>query len=344
MTKLGLMTLVLLMGAPASAREPEDRPAPIGAESAPGPLVGAIEITNERDRPVRIFIDGRFAIELRPRTTDVIDQVPNGIRLVAYAGAGRERWQTDRVEVREGRRAALRIAPLRGQVAIINRSDDDLRVMLGDVDLGVVKPGRDVLSPPLPEGVYRLASVPIGWTRAKPHVQEVTLVAGETIRAELRSLAATLVVSNPFARSVTVWIDGQRRTRLDPLESERIGRLEPGRSLVELRDDGPRRPGGLPSDGRVLASETIELEPGRESYFAPPPLRHGALELVNPTRRPVRITLPGDSFRLAPGAKRFVDHIAAGPLTIQLTTDDGRIVRHRTEIIGGETQRFVVPR
>lgn len=341
MTKLGVMMVVLLVGAPAIAREPDDRPAPIGAESAPGPLVGAIEITNERDRAVRIFVDGRFAIELRARTTDVLEQVPNGVRLVSYAGAGRERWQTDRVEVREDRRAALRIAPLRGQVAVMNRSDDDLRVMLGDVDLGVVKPGRELLSPPLPEGVYRLSSVPVGWTRAKPHAQEVTLIAGETVQAEVRSMAATLVVSNPFARAVSVWVDGRRVTRLDRMESERIGRLQPGRTLVELRDDSR---GARSEDARVLASDTLELVPGRESYFAPQPLRHGALEVTNPTRRPVRITLPNESFRLAPGASRFVDDLPVGPLTIQLTTDDGRIVRHRTEIIGGETHAFVVPR
>jgi len=327
------LAALLVTGGAASAQGPDDRPPPI---DAPGPLVGSIEITNERDRPLQIYVDGRFAIELRARTTDTLERVPNGIRLVSYNGAGGRdaaRWQTDRVEVREGRRASLRIAPLRGQVAIANRAEIDLQLMLGDIDLGVVKSGRELVSPPLPEGSYRLSAVPLGWARSKPQVQDVTIIAGETVRAEIRSFAATLVVSNPFPRRVTVWIDGERYTRLDRLESERIGRLQPGRVLAELRDNG-----------RVLASEMVDLFPGRETYFAPQPIRYGALEVRNPTREPVRVTLDNSGgFRLAPGAVRAFDNLAAGPIVIQVTTEDGRIVKHQAQIIGGETNRFEVP-
>jgi len=327
------LAALLMTGAAASAHGPDDRPAPV---DVPGPLVGSIELTNERDRPVQIYVDGRFALELRARTTDAIERVPNGIRLVSYIGAGvREgaRWQTDRVEVREGRRSSLRIAPLRGQVAIVNSAEVDLQLTLGDIELGLVKAGRELLSPPLPEGNYRLSAAPVGWNRMKPQLQDVTIVAGETVRADIRSFAATLVVSNPFPRRVTVWIDGARITRLERMESERIGRLQPGRVLVELRDDR-----------RVLASEMVELVPGRETYFAPQPIRFGALEVRNPTREPVRVTLDNSAgFRLAPGAVRTFDNLAAGNLTIQLTSEDGRIVKHQAQIIGGETNRFEVP-
>ncbi len=265
-----LMALTLALPAAAEARGPDDRPPPVGL---PGPLVGAIELSNERDRPVAIYLDGRFAIEVGARSTTVLEDVPNGTRLVSYPVSHRgpePRWQTDRVEVREGRRTALRIARLRD---------------------------------------------------------------------------ATLVVTNPFARKVGVWIDGHRATRLGRHESERIGGLEPGRVRVELRDDG-----------RVLASDVVELYPGRESYFAPPLVRYGAVELVNPTRRAVRITLeerPGGArlpggldaagFRLAPGQRRVIGEIGAGALTIQVTTEDGRLIRHEATIVAGETTRFEVP-
>jgi hypothetical protein len=264
-----VLATVIGLGATAAAG-PGDRPPPVGA--LPGPLVGTIEISNERARPVAIYLDGRFALEVRPRSTQLIDSVPNGVRLVSYSGAHERDWQTDRVEVRENRRSALRIAPL-------------------------------------------------------------------------RPTTATLVVSNPFDRKVTVLVDGRRVTELRRLESERIEGLRPGRAHVELRH------------GRhALADDSVELVAGRESYFAPQLQRPGALELKNPTNSPVRITLlerPGgarlpdhlarDGFRLEPGSARVVNDLGAGPLTVQVTTEDGRIIKHEADIVAGRTSRFDVP-
>ena len=324
----------MLMTGGASAHGPDDRPPPTGEPAGlPGPITGSIEITNERDRSVQIYIDGRFVLELRARTTDTLERVPNGIRLVSYVGSDGARAQTDRVEVREGRRASLRIAPLRGQVAIVNRAEVDMRVTLGEIELGVVRAGRDLITPPMPAATYRLVAAPIGWKRVAPQSQEVIVVAGETVRAEIRPLAATLVVSNPFPRAVVVFIDGQRVTKLGRLESERVQNLEPGPARVELRDDR-----------RVLAAEVIDLAPGRESYFAPQLVRYGSLEVRNPSRRAVRITLDGKAgFRLSPGASRTIGDLEAGRLVVQVTLDDGRIVKHDTDIVPGETQLFQVP-
>lgn len=325
-----------LSGPLARAHGPDERPVPVQPgepANLPGPLTGSLEITNERDRPVQIYLDGRFALELRARSTDTLERVPNGVRLVSYVGSDGARAQTDRVEVREGRRSSLRIAPLRGQVAIVNRAEVDMRVSLDEQDLGVLRVGRDLVTPPMPAGTYRLVAAPVGWKRAAPQAQEVVVIAGETVRAEIRPLAATLVVSNPFPRPVVVFIDGERTTRLGRLESERIPNLEPGATRVELRDDR-----------RVLASETISLAPGRESYFAPQLVRYGSLEVRNPSRRAVRITLDGKSgFRLSPGASRTIGDLEAGRLVVQVTLDDGRIVKHDTDIVPGETQLFQVP-
>jgi len=240
-------TLIAGVGA-AHAQSPHDRPPPLDLPGLPGPLVGAIEITNERDRPVQVYIDGRFALELRPRSTDVIERVPNGVRLVSYAGMGRrddDRWQTDRVEVREGRRAVLRIAPLRGLAAIVNATGTRLHVRLDKIDLGLLDPGRELLTPPLPAGTYRLAADPLGW-RHGPLVQDLRIVPGEIVRVELRAFAASLVVDNPYPNKIGVWLDGQRVMRLDRFESGRLEQLRPGRVRIELR-----------RDGRVLTSDLI---------------------------------------------------------------------------------------
>jgi hypothetical protein len=259
--------------------------------------------------------------------------VPDGVRLVAYAGAKNGGWQSDRVEVREGRRSALRIAPLRGRAAISNDAGVPLHVMVDELDLGTLAPGREVLTPPLPAGRYQIAAVAHGWSRMKPQLQELLIIPGEVVRVELRAFAATLVVSNPFREQVHVFIEGRRVAKLRPLESERIGELEPGRVRVELRH-GPR----------VLAADVVELVPGRESHFAPQIMRYGALEVRNPTREAVRVTVDQrDGFRLGAGQVRLVGELEPGPHVLQLTTDDGRIVKHQIHVVAGETLRFEVP-
>ena len=328
-----LVALSSTVAGVATAHGPDDRPIP----EIPGPLVGAIEITNERDRAVQIYVDGRFALEVRGRTTDVVERVPNGVRLVTYAGGGNgPAWQTDRVEVREGRRAALRIAPLRGRAAIVNRSGIELHVMLDELDLGMLAPGRELTTPPLAARTYRLTAAPHDWDRSRPQEQEVTIIAGEVVRAELRPFFASLIVTNPFPHKVSVFLDGRRVDNIRRGDSERFGDLQPGRVRVEMRHED-----------RLVASDVVELATGRENYYAPPLTRFGALEVKNPTRQAVRIALEGGDadtgFRLEPGQVRLLREIEAGPLTIQLTTVDGRIVKHQTHIVAGETRRFEVP-
>jgi len=315
--------------------DPRARPIAVG-EGAPGALTGAIEVTNERERPVEIYIDGRFALEVRGRSTQLIDGVPNGIRVVSYAGLGRDsgsRWSTDRVEVRIDRRSSLRIAPLRGSAAIRNLSGVAMRVRLGDLELGVVAPGAELLTPALPAGRYTLVAAPVAMPRVKPQTQEVYVEAGEVARAELRAFAASLLVENPFRRRVEVFIDGVKVGRIERNSRGRIDRLDPGLVRIELR-----------GEGRILATDTIELFPGREVQWAPQVARFGAIEFYNPTREAVRVTVGVDGFRLGAAQTRVVTNLPTGVVQIQLTTDDGRIVMHEATVMPGETQRFEIPR
>ncbi|MBL8786438.1 MAG: hypothetical protein JNJ59_16165 [Deltaproteobacteria bacterium] len=333
------VALLSVMAGTANAHgpDPDPRPRPIApGEGAPGALTGAIEVTNERERPVEVYVDGRFAIEVRGRATQLIEGVPNGIRVVSYTGLGRDaasRWTTDRVEVRIDRRSSLRIAPLRGSVAVRNLSGVAMRVRIGDLDLGIVTPGAEVLSPALPAGRYALVAAPVGMPRAKPQTQEVFVEAGEVARAELRAFAASLVVENPFRRPVQVFIDGAKVGRVERNSRERIDRLDPGLVRIELR-----------GEGRILATDTIELFPGREVQWAPQVARFGAVEFYNPTREWVRVTVGSEGFRLGPAQTRVVTNLPTGVVQVQLTTDDGRIVMHEATIMAGETQRFEIPR
>ncbi len=49
-------------------------------------------------------------------------------------------------------------------------------------------------------------------------------------------------------------------------------------------------------------------------------------------------------FVLRPGETRAFSNLDLGPIDIQVTLDDGRVVRHVAEIEGGELTRFEVPR
>lgn len=330
-----LLAGLVLTGASASARGPEGLPDDaqrFAIGELRGPLTGSLEVTNERARPVQLYIDGRFAIEIAGRTTAVVPDVPNGLRLVAY-GDRDHRFQVDKVEVRIDRRSALRIAELRGVAIIRNASPSPLRVVLGDSDLGVLNPGAEVSSAPLMEGTYTLTSMPRDGRGILPRNERVTIRAGESTRVALAPFFALLTVRNPFPFDVSLFLDGQRIAKIDRFAEVRLDTLMPGHVRAELR-----------GHHKGLVADVLDLDAGKLTRWDPQVARYGDLEVLNPGRFPVRIqlgTMAG--FRLAPGESRFFSNLSAGPLQIQVTLDDGRVVVHPTEVRGGERGRFEVP-
>ncbi|MCC6619945.1 MAG: hypothetical protein IT385_01740 [Deltaproteobacteria bacterium] len=342
-TKTLLWTLLmgLVTTATTASARPPYQPPPIDVDEPGdllrdpglgGALTGSIEISNERHRPMKVFVDGRFALEVGARATAIIPDVPNGVRLVAY-GDRRGAFEVDRVEVRIDRRAALRIAPLRGVAVIRNESGVPMRVRFGDDDLGVVQPGRELESAPLLSGVYTLSYVPQGRGIA-PRTERVTLEAGERTRIALAPFFAELVVRNPFPFDVNLFLDGKRVGKIDGRDELRLDALVPARVDAQLR-----------KQGKVLAGATLDLDAGRLVRWDPPGPRFGDLEVVNPTRFPVRVQIGSmTGFVLRPGETRHFNNLDAGPTNIQVTLEDGRVVRHVLTIEGGERERFEVPR
>lgn len=326
-----LARLTLLLGL-CVAGVAQARPTPVPPPaSLPSPLTGSIEITNERQRPVEVYIDGTFALELPGLTTRTLPEIPNGVRLVSYGN--RRDFQTDRVEVRIDRKVALRIAPLRGLVTVRNTSGLPMRITLDDIDLGVVAPDREVMSPELPAGTYVVTATPRE-RGLRPQYQDVMVRPGETSLVTLRPLFAALRVDNPFPHQVNVFVDGRRETKVDRFASVVIPDLEPGRVSLEMRHRGER-----------LVAEVLELSAGAEARWVPRPLRLGTLEVYNPTGSHVTVTLGEghEGFALKPGERKSTA-LEAGPVRVQLMTRDGKTVVHEVRVREGRTERFDVPR
>lgn len=340
MNALARFTLLLgLLAAGTASARPTPVPLPNGvrpggeadpAKGIPGPLTGSLEITNERHRPVEVFLDGTFALELPALSTRILPDVANGVRLVTYGN--RRDFQTDRVEIRIDRKVALRIAPLRGQVTVRNTSGLPMRITLDEFDLGVVAPDREVTSQPLPAGTYVVTATPRE-RAGRPQIQDVLVQPGETSVVALRPLFASLRVDNPYPHAVNVYVDGSRETRLERLASLVIPDLVPGRVTVEMRQRGER-----------LAGDTLELMAGTESRWAPRPLALGTLEVYNPTGSVVTVSLGrGADFMLRPREHKAMT-VEAGQVQVQLTTRDGKSIVHDVRVRADQTERFEVPR
>jgi hypothetical protein len=327
---LAALTALSTFAGPASARP---TPPPIAVEGLPQALVGTLEVLNDRARPVEVYVDGVFAAEVPAQGKRVLPAVPNGVRLVSYAGAERGSWQTDRVEVRIDRVSSLRIAPLRGFAVVSNMSRTLMRVTLGDMELGLLAPGQDVVTPALPAGRYALTATPTASRRMPPQRQDVLVVAGDTVHVELRPMTADLRVDNPFPFAVHLLVDGRRVARIAALGTARLNDLLPAPVNLELVHRNQR-----------LATERMNLTAGADLRWAPIDARYGELELYNPTRFPVRITVNGlTGVRLAPGETQRVRELASGSVRVQVTLEDGRVVIHETRIAGGARERFTVP-
>jgi len=322
------LSCVTLGGSVMARPAPRPEPTP----ELPGPLVGSLEISNERERPVLVYIDGAFAIELPASSTRVLPGVPNGTRLVTYGGRVGG-YATDRVDIRIDRRAAIRIAPLRGFINVRNTTNMNMAISLGSLDLGLLGPGREILSPAMPAGSYVLTAISTV-RRLKPQIQDVVVQGGDTVAVELRPFTSSVLVDNPFPHSVNVFIDGMRVAKIRRFESTRLDDLDPGRVTLEMRHSGQR-----------LATGMLDLVPGAELRWSPAAARFGQLEIINPSRTRVRVAVDGvDEFILNAGTSKVLSSVPAGRVNVELMTAEGRTIVHEVMVVANRVERFEVPR
>lgn len=296
-------------------------------EGAGRALVGSIECVNDRDRPAKIYIDGAFAAEVPAHARTVIPDVPNGVRLVSYRSGGRRQWQTDEVNVGIDRRAMVRIAPLRGQALIHNRTGQTISVRLGSIEVGTVWPGADIESPVMPAGAYLLVAEPYRIKGIPGSTQNIIIRGGETTEVDVDPFVATLVVKNPFPFRVGLWVDNQRMGWIQEHGVERFTALQPGRARLELR-----------KTGAPLATAVVDLDASREVVWdggvqptfelRPPPIQValGEVEFVvtSGRRGAIRVELPGlTPFDLGRGESRVVQ-LPEGSTTATIVTPGGR--------------------
>ncbi len=309
---------------PAPSIDDHDAPRFEGAGRA---LVGSIECVNDRERPAKVFVDGVFAAEVPAHARTIIPDVPNGVRLVSYRSGGRRHWQTDEVNVGIDRRAFVRIAALRGQALIHNRTGQVISVRLGTIEIGTAWPGADLETPVMPAGAYLLTATPYRIKAVPGSTQNIVIRGGETTEVEIEPFVATLVVRNPFPFRVALWVDTQRMGNIQEHAVERFATLQPGRARLELR-----------KANAVLATAVVDLDAGREVAWdggvqptfevRPPPIQAalGEVEFANTSGRrgAIRVELPGFApFDLGRGESRVVQ-LPAGPMTATIVSPGGR--------------------
>lgn len=309
--------------------------------SHPGPLTGELVVDNDRRAAVDLYIDGQPVGEVRGQTKRVIPGVANGVRVVSYSVRG-DRYESEQVAVPIGRRAVLRIVARRGTALITNsagvpvnvtieRDGGDWRPINRERELGRVRPGKRVETPPLPIGAYTLTAVPVGRRGGGPPIVErfVITPSGRT-PVTIAPWMASLTVTNTLPHRVEVRIDGERVRRLGSGRSVEVGPLAPG--VHEVR---------LAHRGAVVVSERLTLAPGSRTAWSPAIARFGGLELVNVSRRAVTVRVDGRVIGLLePNGVRVVPRLPAGDVTVAFSGPGGREVVQIAAVLPDRTTRL----
>ncbi|MFT7578552.1 MAG: hypothetical protein ACI9MR_000210 [Myxococcota bacterium] len=295
------------------------------AMAAHGPLTGEIEVTNDRFRPVTVWLDGQSVATLAPQARKVLRSVPNGVRVLEFAGP-RGRAQVERVTVRINKRVSYRVAPVRGQALIKNKSGVDVRLVLDGQDLGRLNTGANVSTGPMRPGTYELVAKPMGEFRGAPPMRRTIRISqGETQKVRLKHYLARVSVTNTARGPARLFVNGAPAGRVQPGASLSIADLAPGKVELSLR----RR-------GDVLASTSMRLAPGGTAAWTPAIVRVGSLDVTNRSRRTVTVTVGGQRIgALMPGQSRVVSDLRPGSIRVIATTPGGRRVVTEERVVAG---------
>ncbi len=287
------------------------------------PARGEIEVRNGAGTTVRLMVDGETLGELASGQARVV-KLPSGDHDVAvtYRQHGRDRLLlSERVQVRQGDRALLRLAPVEeGLVRVDNRTGRDATLLvdgratvrvpsgtsveagtrLGRVGFSLVESGRVLASTSMSVGAYQ----DVVWRAEAPSTGDLIVLNSQPI---------PVLVQDSRGRTVTVAARSQ--TRLE--------NLPVGHASLEIRR----------TSGEPIARLSASVKPYDVATLSVPVPSTGLVALTNIDSRPVSVWVDGvrtlsvnprETARLA---------LSLGRHRVQIRDISGRLILERTVVV-----------
>jgi archaellum component FlaG (FlaF/FlaG flagellin family) len=284
-------------------------------------LDGKIKVHNDRQRAVRLLIDGDFVTRVGPGETKLLRNVANGVRLLEVESRGRD--QLHKVAVPIHGVVGFTVKARRGSAEVVNDSGIRMRITLDGQSMGTVEPGRRLMTRRMRPGTYELVAAPAG--RGLPHTEvmrrRVQIRRGDAQPVRLGAWHATMRIHNPMQRKAKVFIDGRKVGKLRQGDVLTAAHQVPGRHTVELRRKGD-----------VVARIVVDLSPGESERVRPATLR-GSLRVVNRDRRPVDVLVDGERRgRAEAHGSRVINNLRPGQHRVTVIHRRGRTTEHMVQV------------
>lgn len=289
-------------------------------------LDGRIKVHNERQRAVRVLIDGEFAGRVGPGKTKMLRHVPNGVRLLEVEGRRPRGDRMHKVSVPVDGTIGFVVKARRGAAEVVNNSGVRMRVTIDGRRVGTVSPGRRVTTDRMRPGRYELVARPVGHGLPADQVlrRTVHIKAGHTKMVNLGAWHATMEIRNPLDRRAKVFIDGRRVGRLRGGDVLTTARMAPGRHTVELR-----------KRGEVVARSIVRLSPGEFERVRPAVLQ-GSVRVTNPHHRSVEVSVDGRfRGRIEGESSRVIAGLTPGTHRVTIVDRRGRATEHEVQVRAG---------
>ena len=292
-------------------------------------LDGKLKLVNNRQVPVTLNIDGRRQILIGAYQKRIINNVPNGVRMLRLSSQGiRDTFRKVTVPVQG--KAKVRLNPLQGRAAITNRSGIKMRLFAANRLVAKIGPWKTFVTPPMPPGTFVFKAMPAGaFANSAPGiVHRVTIRAFEKTQVTLAKYLATIRVKNPFTRPAALMINGTYAAKIEAGQTLKLNRQLPGSKRLTLS-----------LKRRIQVSTRIHAGIGKTISWKPLPPRRGTLSVTNRSARPVALTIDRMSLgTIAPGQTRRFRNLPAGPHRLVKHTPRGfKVKRH---IVIPENQRL----